>query len=80
MILIATGGSYAKINIRRIIIQFWHSLGILYTVMIPSFRTDRSWQTVQIQIRLLLKEQSDLCLHRLLVLMKYPEVCPLFEF
>ena len=30
-----------------------------------SFRTDRSWQTVQTQIRLLLKEQSDQGLHRL---------------
>ena len=29
------------------------------TVMILSFRTDRSWQTVQTQIRLLLEDQSD---------------------
>ena len=29
------------------------------TVMIQSFRTDRSGQTVQTQIRLLLEEQSD---------------------
>ena len=33
------------------------------TVMILSFRTDRSGQTVQIQIRLLLEEQSDQGLH-----------------
>ena len=33
------------------------------TVMILSFRTDRSEQTVQTQIRLLLEEQSDLGLH-----------------
>ena len=34
-----------------------------YTVMILSFQTDRPGQTVQTQIRLLLKEQSDLGLH-----------------
>ena len=33
------------------------------TVMILSFRTDRSGQTVQTQIRLLLEEQSDQGLH-----------------
>ena len=45
---------------------------VLSTVMILSFRTDRSGQTVQTQIRLLLEEQSDqglhclpFCLHRL---------------
>ena len=36
------------------------------TVMIQSFRTDRSGQTVQTQIRLLLEEQSDQGLHCLL--------------
>ena len=35
------------------------------TVMITSFRTDRSGQTVPTQIRLLLEEQSDQGLHRL---------------
>ena len=35
----------------------------LNTVMILSFRTDRSGQTVQTQIRLLLEEQSDQGLH-----------------
>ena len=39
---------------------------ICITVMIKSFRTDRSGQTVQTQIRLLLKEQSDQGLHCLL--------------
>ena len=33
------------------------------TVMMLSFRTDRSGQTVQTQIRLLLEEQSDQGLH-----------------
>ena len=37
--------------------------GNLYTVMIISFRTDKSGQTVQTQIRLLLEEQSDQGLH-----------------
>ena len=38
----------------------------MITVMIQSFRTDRSGQTVQTQIRLLLEEQSDQGLHCLL--------------
>ena len=38
----------------------------LVTVIIQSFRTDRSGQTVQTQIRLLLEEQSDQGLHCLL--------------
>ena len=42
------------------------SIVICVTVMIQSFRTDRSWQTVQTQIRLLLEEQSDQGLHCLL--------------
>ena len=37
------------------------------TVMILSFRTDRSGQTVQTQIRLLLEDQSDQGLHCLLL-------------
>ena len=37
-----------------------------YTVMILSFRTNSSGQTVQTQIRLLLEEQSDQGLHCLL--------------
>ena len=39
---------------------------VAYTVMTLSFRTDRSGQTVQTQIRLLLEEQSDQGLHCLL--------------
>ena len=35
----------------------------LHTVIFPSFRTDRSGQTVQTQIRLLLEEQFDQGLH-----------------
>ena len=38
-------------------------LSTAHTVMILSFRTDRSEQTVQTQIRLLLEEQSDQGLH-----------------
>ena len=36
---------------------------VSYTVMTLSFQTDRSRQTVQTQIRLLLEEQSDQGLH-----------------
>ena len=39
---------------------------LIFTVMILSFRTVRSGQTVQTLIRLLLEEQSDLGLHCLL--------------
>ena len=39
---------------------------MLTTVMTPSFQTDRSGQTVQTQIRLLLEEPSDQGLHCLL--------------
>ena len=39
---------------------------LVSTVMILSFWTDRSEQTVQTQIRLLLEEQSDQGLHCLL--------------
>ena len=38
----------------------------IITVMILNFRTDRSGQTVQTQIRLILEEQSDQGLHCLL--------------
>ena len=41
---------------------FAASISII-TVMTLSFRTDRSGQTVQTQIRLLLEEQSDQGLH-----------------
>ena len=52
------------------------------TVIIQSFRTDRSGQTVQTKIRLLPEEQSDQGIHCLLfhlhLLTKYPKVWPLF--
>ena len=52
------------------------------TVMTLSFRTDRSGQTVQTQIRLLLEEQSDQGLHCVccsicIFLRKYHKVWPL---
>ena len=55
------------------------------TIMILSFRTDRSGQTVQIQIRLLLDVQSDLGLHCLLFHLHVFDKIPsglafLFEF
>ena len=55
------------------------------TVMILSFGRDRSGQTVQTQIRLLLEEQSDQGLHCLLFhLHHFDEIheglTPLFEF
>ena len=40
-----------------------HLSGNYSTIMILSFRTDRSGQTVQTQTRLLLEEQSDQGLH-----------------
>ena len=53
-------------------------------VMILSFRTKRSGQTVQNQNRLLLEEQSDQGLHCLpfhfIFLVNYPKIWPLFEF
>ena len=56
-----------------------------FTVMILSFQTNRSRQTVQTQIRLLLEEQSDQGLHCLLfhlhVFDKVPSgLASLFEF
>ena len=55
------------------------------TLMTLSFRTDRSGQTVQIQIRLLLEEQSDQGLHCLLYHLhlfdeKTQGLASLFEF
>ena len=41
------------------------------TVMILSFRTDKSEQTVQTQIRLLQEEQSDQGLHCLLFCLRH---------
>ena len=58
---------------------------VAFTVMILNFQTDRSGQTVQTQIRLLLEEQSDLGLPCLLfhsnVFDKIPSgFASLFEF
>ena len=51
------------------------------TIIILSFQTDRSGQTVQTQIRLLLEEQSDQGLHCLLFhLHFFDEMASLFEF
>ena len=54
---------------------------ITFTVMTLSFRSDKSGQTVQTQIRLLLEEQSDQGLYCLLfhlhLLTKYPKRWPL---
>ena len=60
-------------------------LQIRPTVMTLSFWTDRSWQTVQTQIRLLLEEQSDQGLHCLLFHCHFLDEKPaglasLFEF
>ena len=55
-------------------------MSLFVTIMILSFRTDRSGQTVQTQIRLLLEEQSDQGLHclqfRLYLLVHYSSVKP----
>ena len=48
----------------------------LATIMTLSFRTDRSGQTVQTQIRLLLVEQSDQGLHCLLFRLQYFDKIP----
>ena len=54
----------SMINYRKQALSRRSKFGI--TVMTLSFRTDRSGQTVQTQIRLLLEEQSDQGLHCLL--------------
>ena len=48
----------------------------LFTVMILNFRTGRSGQTVQTQIRLHLEEQSDQDLHCLLIQLRVFEEIP----
>ena len=57
----------------------------MITIMILNFRTDRTVQTVQTQIRLLLEEQSDQGLHCLLFHLHLFDEIPLglaslFEF
>ena len=65
-------GFYPKIDIGHYDLFSWFNDFVLYlqdnyidehTLMILSFQTDRSGQTVQTQIRLLLEEQSDQGLH-----------------
>ena len=64
-------GFYLELTIFSSVVNkyTYHPSGSLIkvnTVMIQSFRKDRSGQTVQTQIRLLLEEQSDPGLHCLL--------------
>ena len=54
-----------------------NQINTILTVMILSFRTDRSGQTVQTQIRLLLEEQSDQGLHCLLFPLHFFNEIPL---
>ena len=70
---------------KSVVRNAYKNIVFIYTVMIQSFQTDWSWQTVQTQIRLLLEEQSDQGLHCLLVHLhifdKTPsELASLFEF
>ena len=46
-----------------------------FTLMILSFRTDRSGQTVQTQIRLLLERVFTVCYSICIFLSKYPMIC-----
>ena len=52
-------------NINKLSLNYHQTLEVFFmkTLMIKSFRTDRSRLTVQTQIRLLLQEQSDLGIH-----------------
>ena len=77
---------FIKIEKKRELIFYNHriptvSVCLVVTVMILNFQTDRSGQTVQTQIRLLLEEQSDQGLHCLLFqcmfFTKYLQVWPL---
>ena len=47
-------------------VRKFRTITVSITLMFLSFWTDRFWQTVQTQIRLLLEEQSDQGLHCLL--------------
>ena len=57
--------SFGKMSFTDLL-KFIYMHNFRYTVMTQTFRTDRSGQTVQTQIRLLLEEQSDQGLHCLL--------------
>ena len=62
----------AAVLLRRLISTFvFLCVHVNNTVMTLIFRTDRSGQTVQTQIRLLLEEQSDQDLHCLLFHLHY---------
>ena len=65
-----TANAQADLSLRGahvilLVLSCYGSYGLVTgrTVMFLSFRTDRSGQTVQTQIRLLLEEQSDQSLH-----------------
>ena len=70
---------------QQVELQWGNYLAECFTVMILSFRTDRSGQSMQTTIRLLLEERSDQGLHCLLFhLHLFDEICEglafLFEF
>ena len=70
------------LDIMLLVILNYHSFSLIRTtVMTLSFRTYRSGQTVQTQIRLLLEEQSDqgltVCFSICIFLTIYSEVLPL---
>ena len=67
----------AAVQLRRLISTFvFLCVHVNNTVMTLIFRTDRSGQTVQTQIRLLLEEQSDQGLHCLLFHLHYFDKIP----
>ena len=63
ILLVLSWGSSIITFIACIISPVWSCIVILHTVIFLGFQTDRSGQTVQTQIRLLLEEQSDQGLH-----------------
>ena len=68
-------------HLKIIVFTAEKNCSILHSVMFLCFRTDRSWQSVQTQIRLLLEEQSDQGLYCLLCHLhlfdEIPKVWPL---
>ena len=54
---------YIVFALWEIVYHVYEACQVTATIMILNFRTDRHGQTVQTQIRLLLKEQSDQGLH-----------------
>ena len=61
----------------HVLFSFLHLKYYFYTIMTLNFRTDRSGQTVQTQIRLLLEEQSDQGPHYLLFHLHHSDKIPL---